>query len=205
MPVILEEEASAVTIIGKLRTHLRAEGTVGISDAFGYQVMDLTQKMFNARYKRVLTSKDITLDANTLLFDVRTKLTSPEGMTIVAISISDRTLIKLNDWKELFAYDRAWFTKTATRHEVWSPIGADIFVVYPARTVNTTATVVYAGETTTLDDVTDTFDIPDEDVETVYSIAEAILHVHLRNFSEAKKRLADLSTSLGLGYQGSEY
>jgi hypothetical protein len=161
--------------------------------------------MFNARYKRVLTSKDITLDANTLLFDVRTKLTSPEGMTIVSIEVANRTLVKLNDWKELFGYDQSWFTRKATRHEIWSTIGADIFLVYPAVATNTTATVIYAGETTTLDSADDTFDIPDEDQETVYSVAEAILHVYLRNYPEARKRLKDLSELLGLGYQGSEY
>ena len=195
----------ALTLISKLRSHLRAIGVVGITDAFAYQIIDLTQKMFNARYKRVLTSKDITLDANTLLFAVRTKLTSPEGMTIISIEVSDRTLVKLNDWHELFAYDQSWFTRKATRHEVWTPIGADIFAVYPAKTTDTTATVIYAGQTTTINDATDAFDIPDEDEDTVYALAEAILHIHLRNYTEARKRLTDLSELLGLGYKGSEY
>ena len=201
----MEVSAVATTLLGKLRSHLRAFGTVGISNAFGYQILDLTQKMFNARYKRVLTSKDITLDASTLLFDVRTKLTSPEGMTIISIEVANRTLVKLNDWRELFAYDQSWLTRTASRHEIWSPVGADMFVVYPAKTTNTTATVIYAGQTTTLDGAEDSFEIPDEDQETVYAIAEAMLHVHLRNYPEAKKRIADLSELLGLGYQGSEY
>lgn len=195
----------ALTLISKLRSHLRATGVVGITDAFAYQILDLSQKMFNARYKRVLTSKDITLDASTLLFDVRTKLTSPEGMTIVSISVSNRTLVKLNDWHELFAYDQSWLTRTATRHEVWSPIGADIFAVYPAKTTDTTATVIYAGQTTTIDDATDAFDIPDEDEDTVYAIAEAILHIHLRNYPEARKKIQELSELIGLGYPGSEY
>jgi len=204
MPVLTEESLADSTLIGKLRTRLRAFGVVGISNALGWQVLDLVQKMFNARYKRILTSKDITLDANTLLFDTRTKLTSPEGMTIVSISVSNRTLIKLTDWRELFAYDRDWFTRTASRHEVWAPIGADMFVTYPARTTNTTATVIYAGETTTIDDATDAFDIEDEDEDIVYDIAEAIFHIHLRNFKEADSKLKELSETLGIGFAGTE-
>lgn len=205
MPVILEEAAvGSSTLLGLLRNRLRASGTVGLSNALGYQILDLVQKMFNARYHRVLTSKDITLDANTLLFDIRTKLTSPEGMSIVSITVASRTLIKLNNWRELFAYDRSWFTRTGTRHEVWAPIGADMFVVYPAKTTNTTATVIYAGETTTIDDSGDSFDIPTEDQDIVYDIAEAIFHLHLRNYKEFAVKMQEVQEDLGKGFPGTQ-
>lgn len=187
-----------------LRTRLRATGTVGISDALAYEVLSAVQEMFNGVQKRVLTSKDITLDANTLLFDIRTKLTSPVGINIVSIKVSNRTLMWLPDWRELFGYDQSWFTRTATRHEVWSQIGADMFVVYPGVTTNTTATVVYAGETTTLNDATDSFEIPTEDEDIVYSITEAIFHIHMRNYAEAKRKLEDLKALLSIGFAGTE-
>jgi hypothetical protein len=160
--------------------------------------------MVNARYKRVLTSKSITLDASTLLFDIRTKLTSPVGINIVSINVSNRTLIKLNDWRELFGYDQSWLTRTATRHEVWAQMGADMFVVYPGVTTNTTATVIYAGETTTLDDATDSFDVPAEDEGLVYDITEAIFHIHMRNFPEAKKKIEHMAEKMQIGFPGTE-
>ena len=193
--------ANTLTI---LRTRLRASGTVGISDALAYEVLSAVQEMFNGVHKRVLSSKSITLDASTLLFDIRTKLTSPTGINIISITVSNRTLIRLPDWREIFGYDQSWLTRTAARHEVWSQIGADIFLVYPGVTTNTTATVVYAGETTTLDDATDSFDIPTEDEDTVYAIAEAILHIHMRNYVEAKRKLKDLKELLDAGFAGTE-
>jgi len=193
--------ANTLTI---LRTRLRASGTVGISNALAYEVLSAVQEMFNGVHKRVLSSKSITLDASTLLFDIRTKLTSPTGINIVSITVSNRTLVRLPDWRELFGYDQSWLTRTAARHEVWSQIGADIFLVYPGVTTNTTATVVYAGETTTLDDATDSFDIPTEDEDTVYAIAEAILHIHMRNYAEAKRKLEDLKELLDTGFAGTE-
>lgn len=187
-----------------LRERLRAAGTTGIADALAYQVLSAAQEMVNARYKRVLTSKSITLDASTLLFDIRTKLTSPVGINIVSINVSNRTLIKLNDWRELFGYDQSWLTRTATRHEVWAQMGADMFVVYPGVTTNTTATVIYAGETTTLDDAADSFDVPGEDEGLVYDITEAIFHIHMRNFAEAKKKIEHMAEKMQIGFPGTE-
>lgn len=205
MPVVLSPSSVATdTVLGLLRGRLRATGTVGISNTLGWQIIDLVQKMFNARYKRVLSSADITLDASTLLFDIRTKLTSPVGTNIISITVSNNTLIKLNDWRELFGYDQSWFTRTGTAHKVWAPIGADKFVVYPAKTTNTTATVIYAGDTTTIDDANDAFDIPTEDEDIIYDIAEAIFHLHLRNYKEFSSKLNEISQSLKTGFAGTE-
>jgi hypothetical protein len=187
-----------------LRERLRMLDTTGISDALAYQVLDAAQQMVNARYRRVLSTASITLDADTLIFDIRTKLTSPVGIKIVSISVSNRTLIKLRDWHELFGYDQAWLTQTGTRHEVWAHMGVDKFVVYPARTSNTTADVVYVGETTTLDDSSDSFEVPTEDQDMVYDVAEAIFHIHMRNFAEAKAKIKQISENAGIGFPGTE-
>ena len=187
-----------------LRERLRSSGTVGIADALAYQVLSAVQEMFNARYKRVLTSKSITLDASTLLFDIRTKLTSPTGINLISITVSNRTLTRLRDWREIFGYDQSWLTRTATRHEVWAQMGTDKFLVYPGVTTNTTATVVYAGETTTLDEASDSFDIPAEDEALVYDITEAIFLIQKRNFAEAQNKLKMIAEAVGVGFPGTE-
>ncbi len=190
--------------LDNLRERLRAAGTVGISDSLAYQVLSAVQEMFNARYKRVLTTKDITLTASTLLFDIRTALTSPVGIKVVSIAVSNRTLIKLDDWHELFGYDQDWLTKTGTRHEVWAQMGVDKFVVYPGVTSGVTASVTYAGETTTLNDSTDDFDVPTEDEDMVYDITEAIFHIHMRKFPEAKEKMEQIMQNLMIGFAGTE-
>lgn len=190
-----------------LRTRLRASGKTGISDALAYQVLSACQEMFNGVKKRVLTTKEITLDANTMLFDIRTKLTSPTGINIVSIwadEALDRTLIKLDDWREIPKYDQNWYNTTGSRHEVWAQMGADMFVVYPMVTTNVTVDVTYAGETTTLDDLSDDFDVPGEDQDTVYTLAEIILHMHMHNYPEAKARIKDLGEMHGIKLPGSE-
>ena len=79
-----------------------------------------------------------------------------------------------------------------------------MFVTYPAKTTNTTATVVYAGETTTIDGAEDAFDIASEDQDIVYDISEAILHLHLRNYPEFTAKMKEIATDMGISFAGSE-
>jgi hypothetical protein len=184
-----------------LRDRLRAAGTVGISDTLAYQIVDYVQRMINARYARVVSNSDITLDANTLVFDIRTKLSS--ATNLISIVISNRTIPKAPTWKEFVQYDRDWYTRTGTRHEMWAQVGFDKFIVYPAKTTNTTATVYYAKATDTIDDDTDDFEIPGEDERTLYDICELIFHVHMRNFEEVKNKVKNIQEDLIAGFPGS--
>jgi hypothetical protein len=186
-----------------LRERLRAAGTVGISDAFAYQILSYSQQMVNAKYGRVLDSTDITLAANTVVHDTRGLLGS--ATRLASIIISSVTVIQLKDWRELYGYDNAWFTKTDSTapHQVWAQIGEDLFAVYPAKSANVTATVYYAKLTTTLNDATDDFELPAEDWDVVYDFAELILHLHMRNYKSVKKKLDELTESLAIGLPGS--
>jgi hypothetical protein len=186
-----------------LRERLRAAGTVGISDAFAYQVLSYCQQMVNSKYGRVLDSTDITLVANTTVHDTRGLLGS--ATRLASIIISSKTVIQLKDWKEIFGYDNDWYTKVdaTAPHQVWAQVGEDLFIVYPGKASNVTATVYYAKLTTTLDDATDDFELPAEDWDIIYDFAELILHLHMRNYKSVKKKLDELTESLAIGLPGS--
>ena len=186
-----------------LRERLRASGTTGISDAFAYQVLNYAQQMVNAKYARVLDSSDITLDADTTVFDTRGKLGSATRLT--SIVISSVTVIQLKGWNEIFAYDKDWYTRTSSTapHQVWAQLGEDLFAVYPAKASNVTATVYYAKLTTTLDGATDDFEIPEEDWDLAYDIAELVLHLHMRNYPSVKRKIDELTETIGIGLPGS--
>jgi hypothetical protein len=186
-----------------LRERLRAAGTVGISDAFAYQVLSYAQQMVNAKYARVLDSTNITLDANTVVFDTRGKLGSATRLT--SIVISSVTVIQLKTWDEIFGYDVDWYTKTdaTAPHQVWAQLGEDLFAVYPGKASNVTATVYYAKLTTTLNDATDDFEIPEEDWDLAYDIAEVVMHLHMRNYKSVKYLLDQLTETFGIGLPGS--
>jgi hypothetical protein len=192
-------------VLNLLRARLRSTGTTGLADALAYQVLSAAQEMFNGVYKRVLTQaseKTITLDANTQIFSIRSKITSPVAINILdLITVTDlRTLGKLKDWRELARYDQQWYKKTGSRHEVWAQMGADRFVVYPMVASNVSVSVAYAHETTTLNDAADDFDVPQEDQDMVYAIAETIFHIHLRNYKEAEDCLRKISEDMQIGY-----
>ncbi len=189
-------------VLNILRERLRAAGTTGISDAFAYQVLSYCQQMVNAKYGRILDSASITLDANTTIFDTRGKMGS--ATRLMSIVVSSKTVIQLQNWRELFAYDNAWYTRTSTAspHQVWAQLGEDLFLVYPAKSTNVTATVYYAKLTTTLDDATDDFELPAEDWDIIYDFTEAILHLHMRNYAEVTRKLEELQESLSIGFPG---
>ncbi len=67
---------------------------------------------------------------------------------------------------------------------------------------NVTATVYYAKLTTTLDDATDSFELPAEDWDMIYDFTEAILHLHMRNYKEVKRKLEELQATLQIGFPG---
>ena len=138
------------------------------------------------------------------MFDTRGKMGS--ATRLLSIVISSKTVIQLKDWREVFGYDNAWYTKTdaTAPHQVWAQIGEDLFIVYPAKSSNVTATVYYAKLTTTLNDATDDFELPAEDWDIIYDFTEAILHLHMRNFKEVVRKLEELQETLGIGFPGSQ-
>jgi hypothetical protein len=191
-------------VLNILRDRLRAAGTTGISDALAYQVLNYSQHMVNAKFGRVLDSTSVTLTANTTTFDTRGEMGS--ATRIASIVVANKTVIQLKDWREIFAYDNAWYTRTDSTapHQVWAQVGEDLFIVYPAKTTDVTATIYYAKLTTTLDDATDSFELPAEDWDLCYDIAELVLHLHMRNYDAVKRKIEEMKEVLSIGFPGSQ-
>ncbi len=187
-----------------LRDRLRAAGTVGISDALGYQLVDLCQKMVNARIGSFVKTSSYNWPANTSHAAVST--ISSNAMRILSLKQGDRTLHRLPHWQELNFYDSDWYKKTGTRFEVWAPMGHDLILIYPAIASQTSITAYYAAYTTTIDDATDDLEIHDTQgfVDLMYDFVELIANAHLRNFRESRQRMADIVESLRIGFPRSD-
>jgi hypothetical protein len=156
--------------------------------------------MLNARFGRVVDTASITLDANTAIFDIRTK--DATATNLLNIVVGTRTLHRVPSWQEFAAYDRDWYTATGTQHEAWTQIGFDLFAVYPTVATNVTATIYFALQTTTIDDGTDTLQIATEDEDLYYTLCSTILHLHLRNYKEAKDNLTRVQQMIGYEFPG---
>lgn len=190
-----------MSVLTELRNYLRAtSNTTGITDAFAFQVCSIVQRTLNARFARDVSASSITLDGGSNIFAIRTKL--PTATNLIDISVSSVLLHRLPSWQELAAYDRDWGSTTGTAHLAWTQIGMDLFAVYPTVAGNVTASVTYALQTTTIDDATDTLQLATEDEDLFYTLASTILHLHLRNYKEAKDSLARIQEMIPTEFPG---
>jgi hypothetical protein len=191
----------AMSVLTELRNYLRAtSNTTGITDAFAFQVCSIVQRALNARFARDVGNSSITLDANTNIFSIRTKI--PTATNLLNIYISPDNLHRVPSWREFEYYDRDWLSTTGTKHLAWTQIGMDLFAVYPIVTTNVTASVFYAVQTTAIDDATDTLQLATEDEDLFYTLAATILHLHLRNYKEAKDSLARIQEMIPTEFPG---
>jgi hypothetical protein len=183
-----------------LRERIRESGTTAVSDALAYQVLDYCQKMVNARLGIVVDSASHNWPASTT-YQVIKDIESDVMTNVLAITQSTRTIWHEPNWRNFSYYDPEWWTQVGTRFEAWSQIGHNILVIYPQIAAQTTVTIYYAKKTTTLDDAADDLDITAvSGIDLMYDFAEILLHVHLRNFTEARERIKALSVSLQSGF-----
>lgn len=167
-----------------LRDRLRATGTVAYTDAFMYDLISKAQLLVNAGLGRVKTTTTLTTVAYKLVYKIADDLTS--AIDIISVKDGERTIYKLDDWRQLFQYNRDWFRATGTRIEAWAQIGRDLLILYPALTSGDSVTVYHTKLTDTLDDSTDELELPDEDIDLLLDVCEMVLHANLRQFDELK-------------------
>ena len=155
-----------------LRDRLRAAGTVGLSNTLGHQLIDLCQKMVNARIGVVVKSVSYAWPANTSYATV-TDIDSGIAR-ILNVKQGTRTIHRLPDWRELNFYDSNWYKKTGTRFECWAPLGYSLILLYPTIASQTSIDIDYAAYTTTIADVTDDLELPEGQglVDLMYDFSE---------------------------------
>jgi len=185
---------TAGTARTRLLTRVRMSGTVAYSEANIYDLLSKCQQLVNYLIGRYTATGTITTVANTYFYTFSSDLSS--GMRIVSMSESNREIPELPDWRELGQYSRTWLDDTGTRFECFAHIGHDLILIYPAKTGASSVDVTYVAIPTVLDESTDNFSLPDDDVELVIDLAEIILLTSSRRFGEAQRKMKSFSEAI---------
>lgn len=112
----------------------------------------------------------------------------------IAVLEGNRDLQKLSNHVQLAHVSLTWFRDVGSRFEAWCPVGRDLIVIYPAKSVVSSVVVKYAKLTTALTGEADPLEVPEEYTDYILSLAEVFLLMKQRDLkaaSTALKRLVE--------------
>lgn len=177
-----------------------ASGGIAHTQAFVITLLSKTQRVANAFLRKVRTSTALAVPKEKLFFKLRDDLPSAIDVTKITESRAgtDEALDQTS-FLELMAYDADWFRNiTSTRYSVWTQLGRDLLIIYPAKAAAGTATIHYTKLTTALSAIADLFELPDEDVHVASDLAEIILLARDKQISVTQEKIKQLSEYLGV-------
>jgi hypothetical protein len=161
------------------------------------KLLSRCQRIINAGLKRVVTSTTFTTRSEQTIYNLRENISNV--IDVISIEVSDRE-IKNCSLTELSAYSLSWYRDTGSRFEFWSQIGKELIVIYPALATDSSVTVTYSKNTNKFESYEDDYNVdlelPDEDVDLLLGLSEAILLTKMRQFDVASERFDELKKDL---------
>lgn len=149
-----------------------------------FTFIDNIQRILNYHYGLVLTTATFTPSIRRTMY--RNSEVAADVGSIMTVRQDKRNLIE-TPWHSLVHNDAQWYRKTATRYELFSRIGDDLFVIYPAMELPVPVTVVYSTVPTNVALFTDTLVIPDEYAKLLVDMIDMLFKIRGRYFAEAQE------------------
>jgi hypothetical protein len=152
----------------------------------------------NAQIEDVVGSYDLPLNARQVVYQINANI--PAAQKIIGVRDAGKDLYPM-EFDVLRGYDLRWFRQTGDYLRWFSLCGYDLLIVGPALDSLQEAQsveVLYNAVTATIASDTDTFQIQDENVQSVMELTEAILLAKARDWPEAAQALQRAVKSLGL-------
>lgn len=138
----------------------------------------------NGATRSVIDSATLTTNARRLFYVLSSDVPTAIKVLFVRDNNNDLNLTTL---RELNGFRQSWHRDIGARHDVYAVVGRDVLIVYPAKEIASTVTVISTKVTSTLAAEADTFDIPDSDVPAVMDLAEIIMLLKARKFDVVKQ------------------
>ena len=153
------------------------------------------QRVANAGLQRVKTSGTLFETKKELaIYNLRDNF--PALVDIITIRQGSRMIHKIDNIKDLAAYDPNWFRAIGTQVAFWSQIGRELLVIYPTLADATNLTVTYStlttAYTTRVADYNTAMDLADEDVEIAAGLTELLLLLKTRLNKTTENRVKSL-------------
>lgn len=147
------------------------------------------QRLVNAGLRAVIGEAVLVTEPYRLIYPVAALL--PNAVHIESVREADRDLADVT-WESLWHTDGSWFRRTGDRFEAFARIGRDLLVVYPAKKVASSITVVYTALTANLTQDSIATDLDDTLHAPMLALAESLLYLRARDFAGLDAALATL-------------
>lgn len=177
-----------------------ATDTTASGQAFGYLLLTQAQYFINAATKCIISSTTIVLTPRVTLYPIFANLTACIKVTAVqAFGLKD---LWRADWKSYGRADRRWLTAIGSEPRNWSNIGNDLLAIVPAVDITTNVnvgavTVQYIKLTNTVSTGSDTFNLPDDQLGLVETLASALAMLKTKQLADFQNSMERLSRNLG--------
>lgn len=166
------------------------------SRSFVLDRLSQCQQIVNAALGLVLATDTFSTTPQQVIYQLSGAF--PNAIRVVGVKEGSRDLARLTNFAQLNHLDMDWMRATGPRYEAWCSVGRDLLVLYPAREVAATLSVTYVKLTTQLINEADSTELPDEYLDEVTSLLEAVLLAKQRDLDAADAALMRVMLKLGM-------
>jgi hypothetical protein len=152
----------------------RVRDTQGLahSRAFTRSILTHAQRLVNAQQRLVLTEETLATVPRRLLYPIAALL--PLSLRVEYVREDGRD-IPPTTLTTLATTRPGWSRQVGDFFQAWAPVGRDLLVVWPSKTIASSVTVVSTKLTTDLATEGTLTEVPDEALPAVLDVAELLL------------------------------
>ena len=163
-----------------------------------WDLFNRLQWAVNAQIEDVVAVAPLALNARRCVYQISAVV--PNAQKIVGVRDGDKDLYPM-EFDLLRGLDRSWFRRCRDYLKWFALAGYDLLIVGPPQDSlqeATSVSVVYNAKTTPITSDASTFQLQDENVQSVMELAEAVLLAKARDWPSAQEALKRAVKSLGL-------
>lgn len=157
------------------------EGVIASRDFVRARLSD-SQRLLNARFGWVLDTNLLVTEPWRLFYPIVPLL--PEAQRVWYVKQGGRSLTYV-PWSTMTHMERGWPRALGSRYEIWSRVGYDLIVVWPAISLSETLTISSSKITALLDSDDDDFDVRDDTIPMIADLATAFVTLKMRQLGPA--------------------
>ena len=162
-------------------------------------IIDHVQRAFAVMFDIVVDSATFVTIPNQLVYQLSSVL--PSAAKLLYLYDGDRQLTFV-PYPQLETIDGRWFRKVGQQHGVWSMVGRDQLIVFPATTTAVTLTGTYVKITDTLASENSPVEITEDEIPLLFDFTELLLLAKSREIETGMSRLNDFAQKLSLHRRG---
>lgn len=187
----------AKTLTDQVLRRVRDVHGLAHSRALVRTLLSHSQRLLNSLLGIVTTSTSFTTYPHQQFYQISGLLTGSDAITkVMAVKEDSRDLTHLINIRQLHHLDTRWVRAIGPRFDAWTQLGRDMLIIYPAKTVGSTVTIVGAKLTTALTGEDTALEMPNEYHDHIVSLAEIMLLAKQRDLTQAVRQLQRLSHAL---------